>query len=208
MAIIQGTDRSDTLNGTDDNDQIVGNVGNDIIAGGTGNDLIYGDNGDNFNAVRNAVPLRLELSNVRAGSETSSGGLASGAGDSIIYDNVATLDDGTSVSARLILVSTSNSSLKVDLSYTEDHPLLLGPADGEQASFRMEFFDTATDEPVEINSTLVLGEIDLRDAGESAEFELDQITGYGTQSDSSVSVSENGASVVASGTQNNVIPDE
>ena len=45
MAILNGTNKADTLNGTAQNDSIFGDNGNDIINGGAGDDIIDGGNG-------------------------------------------------------------------------------------------------------------------------------------------------------------------
>ncbi|RPE71493.1 Ca2+-binding RTX toxin-like protein [Pacificibacter maritimus] len=183
--------------------------GDDILMGGTGDDVIYGDNGDNLGITgdetsgTDATGIDLAIGNVRTGSDT---------GDSIIYDDVATLDDGTSISARLVLVETSDSSLNVDLTpvagSSNGHAILLNGnndagSNGDTATFRLEFFDPATGEPVAINSGLSIGDIDLRNAGEVAEFDLDDITGYGTRPGSSLTVQNDGTSVSATGTETN-----
>jgi len=49
-----------------------------------------------------------DINNVRAGSETASGNNNAQAGDSVIYDNVATLEDGSQIYAVVTLVRTSD----------------------------------------------------------------------------------------------------
>jgi hypothetical protein len=143
--------------------------GDDVIDGGAGDDLIYGDNGAGTPDVgQDASPVEINLANVRPGSETSGGG-NSDAGDSIIYNNVATLADGTAISARLVLVSTTDNNLTVDLAHSSDYEVLLGggtSVNGEEAEFRLEFFETVSGAPVAIDSSLVIADLDIRGGGE------------------------------------------
>jgi hypothetical protein len=137
--------------------------------------VIYGDTGDNLGVTGTevdshvATPLTLDFANIQTGSDTA-GPANAEPGDSVVYENVATLEDGTVISARLVLVDTSNDNLNVDLSYSSDYDLHLngnnnGAMDGETATFRLEFFDPATGAPVAIDSSLVFGDIDGRDDG-------------------------------------------
>lgn len=185
------------------------NMGDDTISGGAGDDIIYGDNGDNLGVTGTGVdgqvatPLDIDFSNIQAGSDTSGGDNAQ-TGDSVIYTNVATLADGTIIDARLVLVETSDDSLHVDLSYTSNYDLELNgnndaSMDGETATFRLEFFDPATGQPVAIDSSLVFGDIDGRDDGETVSLDTDQLTGYGTQSPTTLTVSNDGTTVAANG---------
>jgi VCBS repeat-containing protein len=48
MAILNGTNKADTINGTAQNDSIFGDNGNDIINGGAGDDYIDGGNGSDM----------------------------------------------------------------------------------------------------------------------------------------------------------------
>ncbi|MEP3440250.1 MAG: Hint domain-containing protein [Sulfitobacter sp.] len=48
MAIINGTDRDDSLQGTAEDDVITTGIGNDTIAGGEGNDLLQAEDGNDF----------------------------------------------------------------------------------------------------------------------------------------------------------------
>lgn len=48
MAILNGTNKADTINGTAQDDAIFGGNGNDTINGGAGNDRLFGENGDDM----------------------------------------------------------------------------------------------------------------------------------------------------------------
>ena len=124
MATFNGTPNNDTLQGTiardtitafDGNDRISGEGENDLIDAGSGNDIVFGDAGEGTAVGRDATALKLDITNVRPRSAGETAANADQPGDSVIYDRVATLEDGTQVSARLTLLSVSNSSLRVDL---------------------------------------------------------------------------------------------
>ena len=110
MADINGTENNDVLNGTDQDDTITGNGRDDTINGGNGNDTIFGDfgqgGGDGSGDASDATPLQLQFAN--ATNETADG-------TQVDYLNVATLDDGTPVFARLTVLSKSDPNLRVDL---------------------------------------------------------------------------------------------
>ncbi|WP_439150766.1 VCBS domain-containing protein, partial [Sulfitobacter sp.] len=189
---------NDVIDGGAGNDRIYGEEGADSIDGGTGNDMIYGDNGvyDQDGIVvdgQDASPISLNVDNVRAGSDT---------GTSVIYDNVATLSDGTAVSARLVVVSKTNDRLDVDLSYQQSYPVLLrgkSRLDGESVTLRLEFIDSVTGAAVALNSALVVGDIDDRSRGEAASFDLSDLTSYGTTSGTNIGVSTEGGVLKAGG---------
>ncbi len=214
---IEGQGGNDDLDGGADDDEIYGGAGEDEIAGGTGADYIEGGDGDDViyggdngagggagtGSGADASNVELNFSEVRAGSETAGTANATN-GDSVIYDNVAQLADGTNISARLVLVETSDPSLHVDLAYTDEYEILLNgnsdaSSDGQTATFRMEFFDPATGLPVSIDSSVVFADIDGRDSGETVSLGLNQLTGYGTQPGSTLNVGTSGGDVTATG---------
>jgi hypothetical protein len=82
------------------------------------NCLTGGFNPDAFDAISlnyfNAVDDTIRVSDPNATAD-----------DSVIYKNVTTLDDGTPVLARLVLVEKSNEHLKVDLAFSDEYEIRL-----------------------------------------------------------------------------------
>lgn len=137
-------------------------AGDDYIEGGAGDGVIYGDNGNSARTGEDASQVTLNFNNIEPGSETS---------NSVVYNNVAVLADGTAVSVRLVLIGKSDSNLAVDFTGSADWPILLNGdnnagSDGDSATFELEFFDPSTGQPVSINSSLIFGDVDDRDMGE------------------------------------------
>ena len=166
MTPIKGTSQNDTLTGTEGADTIYGFGGSDSIIGNGGDDVLIGDGGaGGLRPGEDASPLTLSSKNVVSGTETAYGNNSAVAGDSVVYSNIAKLSDGTSVSGRLVLVSKSSSSLSVDLTGGSGSEILLNGTnkswmEGQTASFRLEFFDPATGEPVALNSVATFNDID------------------------------------------------
>lgn len=208
--IIQGTPEDDVISGLNGQDTISGEGGDDSILGGGGNDVIFGDAGEGTAPGSDAAPLRLEFGNAR--DETYSGNNAQ-AGDSVIYDNITTLEDGTPISGRLILVSKSDPDMPVDLAGRPGAEILLNGEPrssnrvdaGETASFRMEFFDPATGQPVSLNSTATFGDLDRNGPGdnESVTLDADSFSAFGTAADTSLEVTSAPGSVTATGSEQN-----
>lgn len=210
MAPIIGTPGNDVVNGTEDDDVIAGLGGDDTIYGLGGNDTIYGDEAEGTAAGQNATPLVLDMGNIRPGTETACGNNSAKPSDSIIYDRVAQLDDGSWVSARLILVSVSDSKLSVDLSGGKGSEILLNGKSshyraGDTATFRLEFLDPDTLAPIAINSVATFNDIDRNRPGDQESVTLDagSFSAYGTSSDTSLNVSTGSGYVRASGTEAN-----
>ncbi|UWQ98005.1 Hint domain-containing protein [Rhodobacteraceae bacterium S2214] len=213
--VIQGTSEDDTINGFNGQDTISGEGGDDSILGGDGDDILYGDNGEGTAPGSDATPLSLNINNLV--SDTSSGNDNAQVGDVAVYANVAQLDDGTQVSARLILVGTSDPDLNIDLSGGRGYEILLNarngttPTDGgETASFRMEFFDPATGQPIALNSTATFNDLDRNSAGdqESVTLDADSFSAFGTAADTSLLVSSAPGSVTAAGGEANSPDDQ
>lgn len=211
MANIDGDNGDNLLNGTDADDTINGLGGDDIINGGGGNDILYGDAGNSLDSAGlDASALTLSSSNLV--SDSSWGDNNAKPGDVAIYENVAQLEDGTWVSGRLVLVETSDRYLNVDLSGGNGSEILLNSGrgstssdGGETATFRLEFFDPATGDPVSINSTATFNDLDRNSVGdvESVAVDASSFTGFGTSADTSLEVQNTGSEVVASGTEAN-----
>lgn len=217
MADIPGTSGQDTLIGTNDADQITGGAGddaisgeggNDSILGQGGNDTLFGDQGQGAAFGTDGAPLTLFRSNLV--SDSSTGNNNAKVGDVAIYKNVSTLADGTSVSARITLVAVSNTNLAVDLSGGTGFELLLNGTHnasmvGETASFRMEFFNPATGEPVSINTTATVNDLDRNGTNdqESVTYDVSQVSAFATSPDTSLSVSSIDGKLRAAGTETN-----
>lgn len=222
--VVEGTDNDDLINGSyndgdgdsvsNSGDLVFGNGGDDTIDGLDGNDTIHGDNTSGVVGIEESDidAVSIDFASVRAGSETASPNNAS-VGDSVIYDNVATLSDGTQVSARLVLVSTSDNSLQIDMASSADYEILLNANNdssvgGETATFRMEFFDTATGDPVELNPGLVFADIDENRGDEILTINDSNLLNVGVPTDSSLDVSYAGGVLTASGTEDNIDPND
>lgn len=85
-------------------------------------------------------------------------------GDIAIYADVAELPDGSSVSARLIVVSTTNPNLNIDMSGGNGSEILLNSGSGRvpagaEASFRMQFFDPLTGDPIALNPVATFNDL-------------------------------------------------
>jgi len=222
MAAINGTNGADTLQGTADNDQITADSGNDRVSGeggddridgGAGDDLLYGDAGVGTAPGNDASPITLSYA-----SRLFETGNSADDGDSVYYDNVATLDNGGGVFARLVLVSTSNEDMPIDLTGGTGFEVLLnsgsrGSRDyvGETATFRLEFYDrqhyieTGTLKPIALNSTATFNDLDRNSPGdqESVTLDTNSFTSFATSNDTSLNVTNAAGTVTAAGTETN-----
>lgn len=217
MPVFNGSPGADTIPGSATDDTILGGAGADLlsgegaddsIVGGLGDDTIYGDVGVGTAAGTDASPIDLSSSNLV--SDSSSGNNNAQVGDVAIYSDVAELADGTLVSARLILVSTTNSSLNIDMSGGNGSEILLNSGSGRvpagaQAEFRMEFFDPATGDPIALNSVATFNDLDRNSVGNEEAVILDtaSFTNYATAPVTSIGVTESAGSVRANGTEQN-----
>ncbi|WP_321363500.1 Hint domain-containing protein [uncultured Celeribacter sp.] len=210
-------DAGDNAAGNDD-DVVIAGGGDDIVLAGAGDDVVYGDGGAGSSyESQDADPLVLSYNNYLYGSDTSWGNNNAKPGDSAIYKNVTTLEDGTVVNARLVLVETSDPHLDVDLSGGNGSEILLNGKSyssqgGMTATFRMEFYDAATGEPVAINSTATFNDIDsTRSDGldpESVTVDGSSFTNFGVSGDSSLLIENADGTVSATGTEPNVPSDQ
>ncbi|CUH80113.1 Hemolysin, chromosomal [Tritonibacter multivorans] len=206
--VFAGTNDPDTLNGLGGNDRISGEGGNDSVTGGSGNDTLFGDAGDGTALGVDASPLTLDIDNLV--SDSSSGNNNAQVGDIAVYSNVATLEDGTPISARLVLTDVSDNDLTVDLSGGAGFEILLnGDFDsndvGATASFRLEFFDPVTGENIALNSTATWNDLDRNRPGDQESVTIDSgsFNSFATAADTSLSVSTSGGQVTAAGTEAN-----
>ncbi|HGG64087.1 MAG TPA: type I secretion protein [Rhodobacteraceae bacterium] len=212
--VIYGGTGNDDINGGTGNDTAYGGAGDDIVSGGKGDDIIYGDGPVTGGVDGGGVdPVMLSFDNVVAGSETASDPNTAQAGDSVIYENVAVLADGTVVDARLVLVETSNDDLTVDLASDNDYEILLNGTndadmEGETATFRVEFYNHVTGEPVELNPGIVFHDLDANHGTEILTITDPSLVNVGVPSDSSLDVNYDGTTLIASGTENNTDPSD
>ncbi|KIC23927.1 Hint domain-containing protein [Leisingera sp. ANG-M6] len=218
LATLKGTGGHDKLAGStgDDiieaglgNDTVAGEEGSDVIDGGEGDDVIYGDMGDGFDQGADASPLELKIDNIQT---ISHDGWTGSAGDYAVFSDVATLEDGTKVWGKLVLVEKSNANMSVQFGYTDGAEILLeGDQAGDQATFRLEFFDPATGEPVYLNSTATFNDIDDNSGYGDAEAVIidgNSFTSFGVSSTTSLDTSTDGNLVTAAGTQFNAYTDQ
>lgn len=210
---IQGTAQDDVITGAGADDLISGEGLNDYIDGGAGNDTIFGDAGVGTAPGLDASPLTLSSGNLQ--SDTSTGNNNAQVGDAAVYRDVAMLDDGTEVWGRLVLVSTTNPALNIDLSGPGGAEILLNsgfgrvPA-GAEATFRLEFFDPATGDPVALNSVSTFNDLDRNFPGnqESVTIDAGSFTSFATAPDTSLNVTQSGGVVTAAGTEGNAPSDQ
>ena len=215
MPVFNGTSNNDTLQGGNENDTInafngqdlvSGEGGDDSILGGGGNDTLYGDVGEGTAPGNDATPLVIDIANLVTPQDSNND-----PDDFAVYKNVAQLDDGTQVSARLILVSKSDARMTVDLSGGDGFEILMnGRGAGDTADFRMEFFipdspNATTGTPVALNSTATGNDLDRNSVGDQEAVTIDagSFTSFATSSDSVLNVIESGGQVTAEGRGNN-----
>jgi len=212
--VLFGNDGNDTISGGAGDDVAYGGAGDDVVSGGAGDDVIYGDGPDAGDWAGGGVdPVTLSFDNVATGSETASSPNTAQAGDSVVYENVAVLADGTVVDARLVLVETSNSDLTVDLASHESYEILLNGTndasmEGETATFRLEFYNQATGESVELNPGIVFHDLDTNHGTETLTINDPSLVNVGVPADSSLDVNYDGTTLLASGTEDNPDPSD
>lgn len=214
MAIINGTPNNDTLQGTAEDDQITAGNGQDLVSGegaddfidgGEGNDTLFGDAGIGTAPGLDASPITLDFAN-----RANNTGTRAEPGDSVVYRDVARLEDGTQIDGRLVLVSVSDDDLRIDLTGGTGFEILMntvGDEDvgGETATFRLEFFDPVTGDPVALNSTGTINDLDRNSPGDREAVTIDSasFTAFGTSDDTSLDITTGGGTVTAAGTEQN-----
>ncbi|MEO0744994.1 MAG: Hint domain-containing protein, partial [Pseudomonadota bacterium] len=203
-----GTNEDDTINAMNGQDLVSGEGGDDSILGGGGNDTLFGDVGEGTAPGQDATPLIIDINNLvtRDGADNNAQ-----PGTSAVYREVTQLEDGTQVSARIVLVSKSDPNLRVDLSGGNGSEILMnGNGTGDTAAFRMEFFipdspNATTGTPVAINSTATINDLDRNSPGDQEAVILNEssFTAFATSSDTSLNVTQGGGTVTAAGTEGN-----
>lgn len=217
MPVFNGTPGADTIQGSGTDDTIFGEAGADLLSGegqddsilgGAGDDTIFGDAGIGTAPGLDASPIILSRSNLV--SDSSSGNNNAQPGDEAVYSNIATLEDGTPISGRLVFVSTTNPALNVDLSGPTGAEILLNSGGGRvpagaEVTMRLEFFDPATGDPVALNSVSTFNDLDRNSPGnqESVTIDAASFSSFGTAADTSLAVTTSGGTVNAAGTEQN-----
>lgn len=197
---IKGGFRDDTISGNSSADVISGGAGNDSVDGGRGDDLILGDLVDGSAAGVDASPIELDINNLDSVSYSDD---EAEVGDFAVYRDVATLADGSSVWGRVILTGMTDD-VEVNLAHGSGSEILLDADDRNKwASFRLEFFDPVTGDPVALNSTATFNDIDGDSASdfEAVTLDLDSFTGYGTAASTSLDVTETADGILVAGTE-------
>ncbi|KIC09272.1 type I secretion protein [Leisingera sp. ANG-M1] len=206
---MDGTTGDDTIEAGAGQDTVAGEEGNDVIESGAGNDTVYGDMGDGFEQGLDASPLVLDINNIQSISHDGSDGSA---GDYAVFRDIATLDDGTKVWGKLVLVEKSNPDMSVEFGYTAGAEILLdGDDPGDQATFRLEFYDPDTGEPVYLNSTATFNDVDDNSGYGDAEAVIidgNSFTSFGVASDTSLATAVDGSMVTATGSEQNSYTDQ
>ncbi len=210
-----GSTGNDTIDAAAGDDTVAGEEGNDIIDGGDGNDVLYGDMAEGFDQGVDATPLILDINNRESVSHDGGNGSV---GDYAVFRDVATLADGSKVWGKLVLVDKSNPNMSVKFDTFRGAEILLnGDSSGDQASFRLEFFDPATGNPVYLNSTATFNDIDDNRSGghhhshsdpEAVIIDGNSFTSYGVSADSSLTTNVDGNTVTATGSEQNNYQDQ
>lgn len=200
--LLLGGKGDDHISGSDKADLVLGGQGSDLVEGGDGDDTLMGDVDGETGA--DATPLVLNINNLV--SQTYTGNNAA-VGDYAIYRDVAFLSDGSSVWGRLVLVSASDPYMTVDLSGERGAEITIdGYGTGDTAQFRLEFFDPTTGEPISINSTATFNDLDQNYNAwdvEAVSLNADDFDAFGTASNTSLNVTNNGSTVRAAGSEAN-----
>ncbi|UWQ42098.1 Hint domain-containing protein [Leisingera aquaemixtae] len=207
--LMDGTTGDDTIDAGAGQDTVAGEEGSDIIDAGEGDDVVYGDMGDGFEQGADASPLVLDINNIQT---VSHDGYTGSAGDYAVFSDIAVLEDGTSVWGRLVLVEKSNDYMSVQFGYDAGAEILLnGDSPGDRATFRLEFFDPATGEPVYLNSTATFNDVDDNSSYGDAEAVIidgNSFTSFGVAEDTSLGTAIDGSMVTATGSEKNDYTDQ
>lgn len=203
-----GTENADTMEGGVNSDTISGSGGDDHVSGGHDDDFLFGDEGMGAGVGTASSPLVMDFSNFE--SQTYVGDDA-GIGDSAVYRDIAQLEDGTMVWARLVLVSKTDPTMTVDLAGGTGFEILLGgTGEGDIAEFRLEFFDPTTGDPVALNGVASFNDIDANSATdvEAVTLGAGSFIDYSTSQTTSLSVTNTDGVIRAVGSEENDPTDE
>ncbi|MEL7467513.1 MAG: Hint domain-containing protein [Pseudomonadota bacterium] len=189
--IYGGTSNGNANGGAVVNDTIDGGQSDDTIYAGDGDDLIFGgDAGDaagGGSGAKRVEEFQFDLDNADPVDEGNGDG---NIGDSILYRNVATADDGTPISVRITIVNQSDDDLDIELGRSDNYPIFLeGGEPGTKVDVRVDFLDSAGN-PVTINSNFTFRDVDYygNDNKEGVTFDTTDITHYAVSGSPSSSV--------------------
>ena len=204
-----GSTGDDTIDAGAGADTVAGEEGHDVIDAGDGDDVVYGDMGDGFAQGQDASSLVLDINNIQS---VSHDGYTGSAGNYAVFSDVATLDDGTSVWGKLVLVEKSNADMAVGFGHKAGAEIILsGDEAGDQATFRLEFYDPVTGDPVYLNSTATFNDVDDNSGYGDAEAVIvdgNSFTSFGLSQDSSLTTTNVDGVVTATGSELNDYTDQ
>ncbi|WP_162183583.1 calcium-binding protein [Halocynthiibacter namhaensis] len=211
---VDGGRGDDTITGGTGDDTLAGGAGSDTIFGGDDNDLIYGDELPTSSVGVDAGLIDLSYTDIRSGSATQSGTNQAAAGDTVIFDNIGVTSDGRVIYGKLELVEKSDPNLTVDLVGNQFLDIRLNGTNdpgvaGETATFKLSFFDTATDQPISLNGHSVFTDVDQTANGtEVLTLPEDSFSAFGVTSSNTLNISTQNGSTVVTGTTNSAPADQ
>ncbi|MDT8325759.1 MAG: Hint domain-containing protein [Roseovarius sp.] len=163
--------KNDSIEAGDGQDTVIAGDGDDTVRGGTGDDLIFGDGGDGGTFAGTIGNFTLSAANI----SESGAGTGGPVGQFATYDSVATTDTGTVVQMRVTVIDVEDPNMIVDLADTIGLNSDSAVAAGTGVTFRFEFFDQATGEPIQIDGALTFRDIDT--VAESVSASSSDVTG-------------------------------
>ncbi|SLN34977.1 Bifunctional hemolysin/adenylate cyclase precursor [Roseovarius gaetbuli] len=163
--------KNDSIEAGDGQDTVIAGDGDDTVRGGVGDDLIFGDGGDSGTFAGTIGNFTLNAANI----SESGAGTGGPVGQFATYDSVATTDTGTVVQMRVTVVDVEDPKMIVDLGDTIGLNSDSGVDAGTGVTFRFEFFDQATGEPIQIDGALTFRDIDT--VAESVSASSSDVTG-------------------------------
>ena len=192
--IFGGNSTSSPNGGAVLNDTIDGGQSDDTIFAGDGDDLIFGGDAGDAAGSGNAKSVERFEFDLDNADPVVDGGQSGHVGDSILYRDVATADDGTAISVKITVVSQTNPNLKIILGYNDSYPIIVNSANnsamnGEKIDMRVDFVDQNGD-PVTIDSNFTFRDIDDNGGwgNEGVTFDTTDITSYAVSDSPSTNV--------------------
>ncbi|MEM7060483.1 MAG: nidogen-like domain-containing protein [Pseudomonadota bacterium] len=158
---IDGGQGNDTIDAGSGNDTVAGGLGDDSISAGDGDDVIFGGASDGMGVSEDLSGFTFDTANI---SSSGSGGGPGDTGVYVVYDNVGTTDQGTTIQARISVTSLEDSSIQVELGYSDSIPVRIsadGSGDpGDLVGLQIEFFDQSTGQPIKLDSAFTFQDVD------------------------------------------------
>lgn len=150
------TSKDDSIDAGDGQDTVIAGDGDDTVLGGADDDLIFGDNADSGDFGGTLGNFTLSAANI----SDSGAGTGGPVGQFATYDSVATTDTGTVVQMRVTVVGVDDPNMDVDLADSIGLNGDSAVAAGTGVTFRFEFFDQATGEPIRLDGALTFRDTD------------------------------------------------